>query len=106
MNDIDVMTTPKIIQMMPADGWYAFFKEEDESLNFEPLVCFALTENTDGETEIRPMFWQDSYVDFADDYDNFEGIEQVDMSEQDWDFDLDALAEAELLDEADVAEKA
>lgn len=85
MNETDAMTAPKIIQMMPAEGWYAFFRnEEDDSLNFEPLVCFALTENSDGETEVRPMFWQDSYVDFADDYDNFEGIEQADLSEKDW----------------------
>ena len=88
MNETDAMTAPKIIQMMPAEGWYAFFRnEEDDSLNFEPLVCFALTENSDGETEVRPMFWQDSYVDFADDYDNFEGIEQADLSEKDWDIE-------------------
>lgn len=107
MTDVDITTAPKIIQMMPAEGWYAFFKEEDDSMNFEPLVCFALTENADGETEIRPMFWQDSYVDFADDYDNFEGIEQVDMSEQDWDIDLEDLAGAEILEnEEAMAEKA
>ncbi|HET19674.1 MAG TPA: hypothetical protein ENO16_03590 [Chromatiales bacterium] len=92
MNETDAMTAPKIIQMMPAEGWYAFFRnEEDDSLNFEPLVCFALTENSDGETEVRPMFWQDSYVDFADDYDNFEGIEQADLSENDWDIELEDL---------------
>ncbi|MEW5894125.1 MAG: hypothetical protein AB1697_13420 [Pseudomonadota bacterium] len=92
MNETDAITAPRILQMMPAEGWYAFFRnEEDDSLNFEPLVCFALTENSDGETEVRPMFWQDSHVDFADDYDNFEGIEQADLSEDDWDIDLEDL---------------
>ncbi len=104
MNDADVITAPKILQMMPAEGWYAFFKDEDESLNFEPLVCFALTENTDGETEVRPMFWQDNYVDFADDYDNFEGIEKVDMAEDDWDIDLEDMDLEEAVEES--AEKA
>lgn len=100
MNDADVITAPKILQMMPAEGWYAFFKDEDESLNFEPLVCFALTENTDGETEVRPMFWQDNYVDFADDYDNFEGIEKVDMTEDDWDIDLEDMDVEEAAEES------
>lgn len=92
MNETDAMTAPRILQMMPAEGWYAFFRnEEDDSMNFEPLVCFALTENSEGETEVRPMFWQDSYVDFADDYDNFEGIEQADLSANDWDIDLEGI---------------
>ncbi|MEW6764452.1 MAG: hypothetical protein AB1344_01525 [Pseudomonadota bacterium] len=102
MNDADVITAPKILQMMPAEGWYAFFKDEDESLNFEPLVCFALTENADGETEVRPMFWQDSYVDFADDYDNFEGVEKVDMAEDDWDIDLEDMELEEAVEESAV----
>lgn len=91
MTDQDLATAPKIIQMIPATGWYALFKEEDDSINFEPLVCFALTENSDGETEIRPMFWEGGFVDFADDYNNFEGIEQTDMLPPDWDADLDDL---------------
>lgn len=103
MNDTDTMTAPRIIQMMPAEGWYAFFRdEEDNSLNFEPLVCFALTVNSASETEVRPMFWQDGYVDFADDYDNFEGIEQADLSGDDWDIDLEDLE----IPEAAAAEKA
>lgn len=97
MNDhnLDRRPAPKILQMMPADGWYAFFREEDDTIDFEPLVCFALTENADGVNEVRPMFWQDDYgsVDFADDYDNFEGLENVNMYDDDWEVDLEGIAE-------------
>jgi hypothetical protein len=90
MTEIDeVMIAPKIVQMMPADGWYAFFKDEDGGMDYEPLVCFALTSNAEGETEIRPMSWQDGFVDFCDEYDNFEGIEKIDLSDDDFDIEMD-----------------
>lgn len=87
----ETLIAPKIIQMMPADGWYAFFKDEDGGMDYEPLVCFALTSNAEGETEIRPMSWQDGFVDFCDEYDNFEGLEKIDMSEDDFELDLDEM---------------
>ncbi len=87
----ETLSAPKIIQMMPADGWYAFFKDEEGALDYEPLVCFALTSNAEGETEIRPMSWQDGFVDFCDEYDNFEGLEKIDMSEDDFELDLDEM---------------
>ncbi len=89
IDEDSLLSAPKILQIIPADGWYAFFKEEEGSLDSAPLVCFALVENADGGNEVRPMFWNESQAEFADDYDNFEGIEKLGMSEDDWEIDLE-----------------
>ena len=83
------MADPKILQMMPAEGWFALFSDEENDILMEPLVCFALVEDEDGYTEIRPMNWQGTAVDYTDEADGFLGIEHVSMVDSDFEDELD-----------------
>jgi len=47
--------TPKILQIIPAEGGFALFSNEEHGVFIVPLACFALVEYEDGYTEIRPM---------------------------------------------------
>jgi hypothetical protein len=40
---------PKIRSIIPAVGWYEATKEDNGDLHFEPLACWALTENSDAQ---------------------------------------------------------
>lgn len=42
----------KIIQIIPADGWFAVYNMGDSEDRI-PLVCFALVEFGDGSREVR-----------------------------------------------------
>ncbi|MGC9457812.1 MAG: hypothetical protein ACP5DC_09870, partial [Halothiobacillaceae bacterium] len=68
---------PKIVQMMPADGWFAVYVDDDDDPIIEPVVCFALVQDPDGFTEVRPMTWQGTAVDFADEDEGFVSIEHI-----------------------------
>lgn len=45
----------RIIQIMPADGWYAIYDGHDDGELWEKLACWALVEMNDGETEVVGM---------------------------------------------------
>jgi len=62
----------KILQIIPADGWYALYKDEDEMLA-EPLVCFALVEDNDNEQYIKGMCCDHINIECADIPSNFAG---------------------------------
>lgn len=68
----------KILQIMPAEGWYATYEDEDGETTFSALVCFALVESEEeGKTHraVRPMSWgSEGYVDFSDEDDTFSGL--------------------------------
>lgn len=60
-----MMTDGKIIQIIPADGWYSCCKLDDGTLWNTPLACWALIENQDGTREVRGLEAHD-YVDDAE----------------------------------------
>lgn len=66
----------KIIQIMPATGWKARYKEdegdEEKSTQSYNMVCFALCEMEDGTQEIKGM--EDEYgdIEFSDKCSNFD----------------------------------
>lgn len=70
----------KILQILPADGWYAVFTNTGGDDAFDPLVCFALVEDRHPPSApsmiqaVVPMSWQDGYVDFCDSTKNFSHI--------------------------------
>ncbi len=41
------MSKIKILQIMPAVDWWGSYKMEDGLLSFDPLVCWALVQETD-----------------------------------------------------------
>jgi hypothetical protein len=52
----------KIIQIIPADDWFAIFKIEDDAELSMPLNCWALFQDEDGSSRIEGI-----YVDAAGD---------------------------------------
>lgn len=62
----------KILQIIPADGWCALYKNDNEMLS-EPLICFALIEADNNEQRIVGMCCDDIYIGVADDSSNFAG---------------------------------
>jgi len=62
----------RILQIIPANGWYALYKDNDETIS-EPLVCFALVEDNDNEQYIKGMCCDHLSIDFADIPGNFTG---------------------------------
>jgi hypothetical protein len=69
----------RILQIIPAEGWKAHYKNEDEAADFiEPIVCFALVEETDTNGKkkqtVLPMSWSDYEVDFCENTGNFSKI--------------------------------
>ena len=59
-----------IHQIIPATGWFAVYKDEEQP-NGEwrtPLVCWVLCDSLSDETrDVTAMIATDSYVDFVDD---------------------------------------
>jgi hypothetical protein len=68
----------KIIQIIPADGWRAHFKQDKGQPDaLDRVVCFALVELTErGEKrqEVRPMSVADLVVEFCEETQNFSGL--------------------------------
>jgi len=58
----------KIIQIMPATGWYATYKDIEDF--FDPVACFALIEE-DGAQQVVPMTSGNGYLDRADQANNY-----------------------------------
>ena len=72
----------KILQIIPAEGWFALYRNEGQPDEREAVVCFALVETKEERGQIRwdvrPMSWCDGYVDFCDTISNFSGIVRAD----------------------------
>lgn len=62
----------KILQIIPADGWCALYKDEHEML-LVPLICFALIEENNNVQRIVGMCCDDIYIGVADTSSNFAG---------------------------------
>ena len=65
-----------ILQIMPADGWFAMQNSDDDE-SLDAVVCFALVETlTDGVVtrSVRPMTWNGDEVGYADEEDSFDGV--------------------------------
>lgn len=45
----------KILQIIPADGWYVDYSEQYQKASLTPLICWALVEKSNGERSIVPM---------------------------------------------------
>lgn len=41
----------RILQLMPAEGWYARYKDSDEGFGFLRLICWALVENPEEDPQ-------------------------------------------------------
>ncbi|MGA2788305.1 MAG: hypothetical protein ABSF60_12335 [Verrucomicrobiota bacterium] len=52
----------KIVQIIPADDWFAVFKMDDDAELSMPLNCWALFQEEDGSSRIEGI-----YVDAAGD---------------------------------------
>ncbi len=77
----------KILQIIKADGWLAWYADEDGEEEYASLVCFALTETLrDGKLEqaVRPMRWlAEGRMGFADEEKNFGGVMPADAADED-----------------------
>ena len=62
----------KILQIIPANGWCALYKDDNEMLS-DPLICFALIEECDNVRRIVGMCRDDIYIGVADTSSNFAG---------------------------------
>lgn len=56
----------KILSILPAEDWYAIFKEEDGSESSWPVVAWALVEDGYGNTVKGMTCGNEPFVDFAD----------------------------------------
>ncbi|WP_288639221.1 hypothetical protein [uncultured Comamonas sp.] len=61
----------KIIQIMPAAGWYVTYKDIEDY--FDPVACFALIEEENTQMVV-PMTSGDGYLDRADQADNYKEL--------------------------------
>lgn len=77
------MADPKVMQIIPADGWSASFEDEDSV----PLVCFALVqsvdENGNAVSSVRPMACIDETIELCDEYETYLGVTRDDADEYD-----------------------
>lgn len=84
----------KILQIMPADEWFAIQNDEDDDESLDAVVCFALVESVvDGVVTrtVRPMAWNGSAIGFADEDESFDGVIRSDeINDDDFDEDEDA----------------
>ena len=46
----------KIVQIIPADAWFAVFKMDDGSELSLPLTCWALFQDEDGSSRIEGIY--------------------------------------------------
>ena len=62
----------KILQIIPATDWYAIFDNAGMELS-NPLVCWALVQEEDGDTAIRGMVADSdgAIIEAADKMNNF-----------------------------------
>ena len=61
---------PKILQLLPAQGWWAEESVELEGVRrtqFYPLVAWALTDNLRGNLPVIGLITYDGYIDFPSD---------------------------------------
>src|SRR5215470_11913977 len=65
-------STMKILQIIPATDWYAIFDNAGMELS-NPLVCWALVQEEDGDTAIRGMVADSdgAIIEAADKMNNF-----------------------------------
>ena len=68
------MSKYKIISIIPADGWYAIYKQEDGSLLRVRVICLALIEYKDGERDVQALDYSDGCASLCQDAENFDGI--------------------------------
>lgn len=67
----------KILQIIPADGWYAQYRDKKDGLFAEPIICFALVE--DDKDEFRSVVGmidggeECGYIEVCSDVSNFTG---------------------------------
>ena len=59
-----------VIQILPADGWYAKFKDSDGEF-IQALACWALIEKKDGDREVVGLMGGEC-IDSAEGMANFE----------------------------------
>lgn len=52
---------PKILQVLPAEGWIVFLWGKDGKAYWEPVACFALTEQK-GEDDVYPLIVSRGYA--------------------------------------------
>lgn len=85
--------TVKIIQLIPAENWWATFFEKNEkgltSYHVEPLACWALVEHREGysenvpSSEVRGITGHDAACgDFAENVSNFMGYVKASTKEE------------------------
>jgi hypothetical protein len=70
----------RIKQIIPADGWFAGFKDPGGNIDYCPVLCFALVsyeDKGDAFTEVKPICWGDPYADFCDESSNFDGLRHL-----------------------------
>jgi len=70
------MSDRKIVQLLPADGWFAVYENDDGSEIKSALSCWALVRDAEGDTSVMGMDAAD-YVDFAEDTKNFKNYSHV-----------------------------
>lgn len=74
----------KIVQIIPAEGWFGVFREEGEEEQLEAVVCFALVESAvDEAPSVIPMCWLDGEVRLCDEVEGFAGVVRSDEIEDD-----------------------
>lgn len=67
----------RIIQIMPADGWTAHYRNEQGADTTDRVVCFALVETVEhGEKrqEVRPMTRAGARMQFCQDSAGFRSV--------------------------------
>lgn len=70
--------TERMIQIIPADGWHARYKQDDGKIELSRLQCFALVERTQErggpEQTVHGMDADvDGHMEYCDEVSNFLG---------------------------------
>ena len=65
--------TRRIVQIMPAEGWWAVYVEHDGTCIHDRVIAFALIETEDDEREVVPVTSMGDYLDLEDS-DDFLGV--------------------------------
>jgi len=77
----DLKPVMKMMQIMPAEGWWAIFEETTPEGKVEevktPVVCFALYDNN----AIEPIIWDNGCMRSAHGVDGFVDIDREDPDE-------------------------
>ena len=67
------MVSRNIIQISPAEGWYATFKDDDNNTSKMPLVCWAFCKKENDDAGILGMVEAACHVDFAENFSDHKG---------------------------------